>query len=66
MEAELKALEEKIAQIVHLCQHLREENVQLRQQLATALNDNKQLNDKVSGAAQRLETLLETLPEAAQ
>lgn len=62
MEAELTALEEKVAQAVQLCQHLRAENSQLRQELANALNDNKRMNEKISTAASRLESMLLTLP----
>ncbi len=63
MEAELKSLELKINQLVELCQRLRTENQQVRQQLASALNDNKQLHDKIDVAAQRLEALLEHIPQ---
>ena len=63
MEAELSALEEKINQFVQLCQQLRTENVQLRQQLASALNENKQLVEKIDGTKNRLETLLGQIPE---
>ena len=66
MEAELQALEEKITQAVQLCQRLRAENLQLRQRLAAAENDNKQLNDKIHGARDRLEVLLSKIPESAQ
>jgi len=63
MESELIALEEKINQFVQLCQRLRAENVQLRQQLVTVVNENKQLAEKVNGAKNRLETLLNQIPE---
>ncbi len=63
MEAELKSLEVKINQLVELCQRLRTENQQVRQQLASALNDNKQLHDKINVAAERLEQLLEHIPQ---
>ncbi len=63
MEAELKALELKISQLADLCQRLRADNQQLRQQLASTLNDNKHLQDKIDKAAARLEKLLVTLPE---
>jgi cell division protein ZapB len=43
MEAELKSLEQKINQFVELCQRLRGDNQQLRQQLAAALNESRQL-----------------------
>jgi cell division protein ZapB len=63
MEAELKSLEQKIHQFVELCQRLRDDNQQLRQQLASALNENKLLHDKIDGAASRLESLLAQIPE---
>jgi cell division protein ZapB len=65
MEAELKSLENKLAQFVKLCQQLRAENYQLRQDVATALNTNRQLEDKIGGATQRLEALLQQIPEDA-
>lgn len=63
MEAELKALEDKIAQLVQLCARVRTENVRLRQDLATAQNESKHLTEKINGARGRLETLLERIPE---
>ena len=63
MEAELKALEDKIAQLVQLCARLRTENIDLRQQLATAQNEGKHLAEKINGARDRLEVLLEQIPE---
>jgi cell division protein ZapB len=63
MEAELKSLEHKIHQFVELCQRLRGDNQQLRQQLASALNENKQLHDKIRDASARLEHLLAQIPE---
>lgn len=63
MEAQLKSLEQKLNQFVELCQRLRADNQQLRQQLATALNDNRQLAEKIQAAASRLENLLSQLPE---
>jgi cell division protein ZapB len=65
MEAELKSLEDKLAQIVKLCRQLREENHQLRQEVATALNANRQLEDKIGGATKRLEALLQQIPDDA-
>jgi cell division protein ZapB len=65
MEAELKSLEDKLAQLVKLCRQLREENHQLRQEVATALNANRQLEDKIGGATKRLEALLQQIPEDA-
>jgi cell division protein ZapB len=63
MEAELKSLEAKLQQFAELCQRLRIDNQQLRQELASALNDNKQLAEKISGATSRLESLLNQIPE---
>jgi len=63
MDAELKALEERIGQLIELSQRLRSENRELRQQLAQAASDNKRLNEKVDAAKVRLEKLLANLPE---
>ena len=63
MEADLKALEQKLTQFVELCQRLRIDNHQLRQQLASAMSDNKQLTEKIGTAANRLENLLNQIPE---
>ena len=63
MEADLKALEEKIGQFVELTQRLRADNSSLRQQLAQAMNENRRLSEKVDGAKARLEALLERMPD---
>jgi cell division protein ZapB len=63
MDAELKSLEDKINQFVTLCQRLRVDNHQLRQQLASAQNENKQLAEKIGDAKKRLESLLTQIPE---
>lgn len=63
MDADLKSLEQKLSQFVELCQRLRADNQQLRQQLASAMSDNKQLSDKIGTAANRLENLLNQIPE---
>ena len=65
MEAELKSLEDKLAQLVKLCRQLREENHQLRQEVATVLHANRQLEGKIGGATTRLEALLQQIPEDA-
>lgn len=62
MDADLNALEEKVARLVALCQSLREENVQLRQDLAQAQDDTRQLRENVTQATTRLEALIERLP----
>ena len=63
MEPELKALEQKLNQFVELCQRMRVANQQLRQQLASAMNENKQLAEKIGTATDRLENLLNQIPE---
>jgi cell division protein ZapB len=63
MEEAFESLEAKVSQFVHLCERLRAENIELRQQLAAANNDAKRLNDKIDGARNKLENLLARLPE---
>lgn len=63
MEADLKALEQKLIQFVELCKRLRLDNQELRQQLATAMSDNQQLTEKIGTATSRLENLLNQIPE---
>lgn len=63
MEAELKSLEQKIRQFVELCQRLRNDNQHLRQQLASALSENRQLHEKIGAATARLERILAQIPE---
>ncbi len=62
MDAELRALETKINHFVEMCARLRADNQQLRQQLASAVNHSKRLEEKVASAASRLETLLGQIP----
>jgi cell division protein ZapB len=62
VETEFTSLEAKVAQFVTLCERLRAENVELRQQLAAARNDAKRLHEKIDGAKARLEGLLSKLP----
>ena len=63
MDADLKSLEQKLSQFVELCQRLRADNQQLRQELATAVSSNKQLTEKIGTASNRLESLLNQIPE---
>jgi cell division protein ZapB len=62
LETEFNSLEAKVAQFVALCERLRSENQDLRQQLAAARTDAKRLNEKIDGARVRLEGLLDRLP----
>ena len=63
VDAEFNSLETKVAQFVGLCERLRAENHDLRQQLATARNDAKRLNERIEGAKVKLESLLARLPD---
>lgn len=62
METEFTSLETKVAQFVTLCERLRAENLELRQQLTAARSDAKRLHEKIDGAKARLEGLLSRLP----
>ena len=62
VDSELKSLEAKLGQFVELCQRLRADNQQLRQELASAVDQSKRLEEKISSATTRLETLLSQMP----
>ena len=64
MDSELKGLEQKISQLVGFCLRLREENHALRQQVVQEQNQNIHLNEKLDGAKQRLQGLLDQIPES--
>ena len=66
MHSELDILDQKLVQLVQLTQRLRAENLQLRQEVAAAVSQQRKRQDKVDEAAQRLEKLLSQLPEGAQ
>jgi cell division protein ZapB len=66
MHSELDVLDQKLAQLVQLTQRLRAENMQLRQEIAASLSQQRKSQDKVNEAAQRLEKLLSQLPEDEQ
>jgi cell division protein ZapB len=63
VQGEFNSLEEKVAQVVGLCERLRAENRNLRQQLAAAQSDSRRLNEKIEGAKARVEQLLSRLPD---
>lgn len=65
MQSELDALEQKLIQLTQLTQRLRAENMQLRQEIASALSQQRKSQDKLDTAAVRLEKLLAQLPENA-
>jgi cell division protein ZapB len=62
VESEFNSLEAKVAQFVSLCERLRAENSDLREQLAAARSDAKRLHEKIDVATARLEGLLSRLP----
>jgi cell division protein ZapB len=62
MEAELKTLEEKLEQFVEINQRLRDDTQRLRQELATALHRNRQLEEKIQAASSRLEQIVQQIP----
>jgi cell division protein ZapB len=59
MDADIKALEEKISKLVALCGSLREENTQLREK-------SDALKNKMAQASNKLEGLLEKLPQGEE
>ena len=59
MEADLKSLEEKITKLISLCSNLREENIRLRSDLT-------QTKDNMLLASNKLEGLLESMPQSSE
>ena len=65
MNMELDALEGKIEQVVALIEHLRAENEVLKNQIAAAEAERLHLRQTVTLACERLELLVDRLPEEA-
>jgi cell division protein ZapB len=65
MNTELDALEAKIEQVVALVHQLRAENEVLKNQIAAAESERLQLRQTMTVARERLEGLMEKLPEEA-
>jgi cell division protein ZapB len=63
MDGELSALEEKLALLVQRLKVLREENRDLRQQVAARADENVRLGEKLGAAKTRIEALLKQIPE---
>jgi cell division protein ZapB len=63
MDPELDALEGKLAQLVQRLEALREENRELRQQVASRTDENSRLGEKLAAAKTRIEALLKQIPE---
>ncbi len=62
MDADLKALEEKLSGLISLCSDLRSENAQLRLDLNATQNDAALLKANMAQASERIEALMERLP----
>ncbi len=63
MDADLKSLEDKLSQLLTLCQTLRTQNSALHQELAQAQSDAEQLRENIAVVSTRLEAVIERLPE---
>lgn len=63
MQAELDALESKLAQMLERYQAMRGENLKLRQQVVSLENANKRLNERLDEARGRMESLFNKLPD---
>jgi cell division protein ZapB len=63
MNAELVELEDKVGQVLALCQGLRSENQELRARLAGLECEKRRLSEKIDVAAGRIESLIEGLPQ---
>ena len=66
MEADLKSLEEKISKLISLCGKLREENGQLRDDLSQAQQKTDALKSNMLLASNKLEVLLNNVPNDAE
>lgn len=62
MHADLKALEEKLSQLISLCVELRTENTKLKTELIAMKQDTAQLKNNMAVASERIEALMESLP----
>ena len=65
MDADIKALEEKLSQLISLCSDLRHENAQLRTDLSASQAYCALIQGNMTQASERIEALMESLPEAA-
>jgi uncharacterized protein (TIGR02449 family) len=63
MEQEISTLEERLALVLARFKALREENRDLRQQLAMRTDENARNAEKLTAARSRIEALLKQIPE---
>ncbi len=62
MDADLKALEQKVSRLIALCHELRDENAQLRMDLEVMASDSAVLRSNMEKASERIESLIDSLP----
>jgi len=62
MDADLKALEEKLSHLIALCAGLRTKNAQLHIDLSTTQSEVALLKANMAEACARVEALIERLP----
>jgi len=62
MDADLKALEQKVSRLIALCDELRNENAQLRVDLDVVASDSAVLKSNMEKASERIESLIDSLP----
>ena len=63
MDPEFDAIEERLAQLVRRMEALRDENRELRQQLAQRTDESARIAEKLGAAKSRIEALLKQIPE---
>ena len=63
MDADFKSLEERVAKLIALCQTLREENEQMRQEVTRLHQESQSLKLNMTQASVQLERLLTALPD---
>ncbi len=62
MDADLKALEQKLTTLINFCTSLKDDNKQLRDALNQSQQDIAKLHDNMQIASTKLEALMRTLP----
>ena len=62
MEDDLKALEQKLTQLLEMFYDMRVENVKLKEELSLVKEEAEDLKRKMSEASQRIEALMGNLP----
>lgn len=63
MDHELSRLELKISRVVEQCSRMRQDNIGLRQQIATQNDEIKRLKEKLEESRSRLTNIVNHLPD---